>query len=71
MKNVLFIQQQLKNTYEGNWVIGIYGSYGSGETPTLAYNFGVSSYSTGGQWWIYWKGANHYQPNQGYYIARQ
>lgn len=71
IKNILFIQQQLNNLYAGNWVVSIFGAYGNGTDPIMGTNFGISSYSTGGQWWIYWKGINHYQPNQAYYISKQ
>jgi hypothetical protein len=61
----------LSVAYGGNWVVSIYGGYGNGTDTQWGTNLGISSYSTGGQWWIYWKGANHYQPNQAYYISKQ
>ncbi len=71
VKNVLFIQQQMANLYGGNWVVSIYGGSTNTTDPVMGQNIGISSYSANGQWWIYWKGVNHYQPNQAYYIARQ
>lgn len=72
VKNIFFIQQQLGNLYGGNWVISIYGPYNSNSTdPNIGQNLGISSYSAQGQWWIYWKGVNHYQPSQAYYLSRQ
>lgn len=71
-KNLFYIQQQMNNLYPGNWVISIYGNYGgNGTDPLIGTNLGISSYSAQGQWWIYWKGVNHYQPGQAYYLSRQ
>lgn len=33
--------------------------------------FGVSTSSINGTWWLYWRGANHYQQTFAYYLNRQ
>jgi hypothetical protein len=61
----------MSTLYGGNWVVSIYGGYSNQTDPILGKDVGISSFSTNGQWWIYWKGVNHYQPTQAYYLAKQ
>jgi hypothetical protein len=71
-KNIYFIRDRLNANYPGNWVVGIFGSLSSSSNSTakLGENLGISSYSTDGQFWMYWQGVNHYQPNAAYYVSK-
>ncbi len=72
MRNIQFIQQKLSILYNGTFLVGMFGGQSSYYSePFYGKNLGISSFSAGGQWWIYWKGANKYQPYYAYYISRQ
>jgi len=69
-KNVAWMQSKLSQAYPGDWMITIFNSTNSTSIiPNTT--FGVSTYSINGSWWLYWKGANHYQPGMAYYFNRQ
>ena len=72
IRNIQFIQQKLNILYNGTYVVAMFGGQSNYSSLVFGQNIGISSYSAqNGQWWIYWRGANHYQPYYAYYISRQ
>lgn len=68
-KNINFIKDKITEKYPGNWLISIF--YPTNSTPVKpGETFSVSSSPVDGEWWIYWKGPNHYQADYAYILSR-